>query len=415
MSVALTKIPTALQHNFTLVLLALSLGIGTIAGNSMALWGIGGAVVFFFLASLAEQRWLWPNRFWLILVMAFFMLALSAQFQALDPARSWHMIGRMATILLPLLCFSVPLSNKHHSPAPTAAASPSLPRLAIILFVCALLLLLGEMVTNGLILLPIHQGKGESLTYYNRGLSYAALLLWPLIALTHRQYRTVAILVPLLLLVATLSPSRGAVLAIIGSTGFWLLTRLAPRLVLPAALVLLTIVAIIAPLSPSLIFAHSTDWLQQIPPSWRHRFEIWDFVWQRSLTAPMGGLGLDSVGLLPPLSPHQGLYLYANTPAAHPHQMFLQLYLELGLLGWLWGVILALAALWQTPQLPHKIRAAATAVWAGALILACGAFSLWTDSFWATLAVTMFLLRVALTQMHQRDQKVYLTPETRKS
>lgn len=164
--------------------------------------------------------------------------------------------------------------------------------------------------------------------------------------------------------------------------------RLSVRLALGIGIVLLAVVALGVLIFVPWVFDHHRTWFAPLPPSWHHRVEIWDYMLAWHGLQPWFGAGVDVAGLVPLTSSHQPLYLHALAPAAHPHHMYLQLLLELGPLGWLWGVVVAGWSLWTIRGWVHApVRAESFAVWAALLVLACGSFSLWSDSFWATSAL----------------------------
>lgn len=367
------------------LLLALALGIGTIAGGSLALWGIGGAILLYGFACVAARRPLRPPLAVLAWGGSFLCLVFAAGLlQPVDAARSWPMALRLASFVLPLmLLFAVPV-----------AAWPGwCARFLPVVLGAALALILLDILAQGHFLLTALQGKHGQLTYYNRGLSYAAVLLWPLLTLLlhRRQSLLVAGLLVALFLVAWLSASRGAPLALVVGAAFYFGAPRWPRLVKMAGWALLALVAFgLLALIPWLIADHPL-WLKHLPPSWYHRFEIWHYTLASYAVHPLRAAGADAAGLLVP----PGGYVYAVAPAAHPHHMFLQLLYELGPLGWLWGFGLVGWAWHKIWQWPVRERASAVACWAALLTLACGAFSLWTDSFWAASALAWLFSKKA--------------------
>lgn len=366
----------AWQNQGQALLLALVLSIGAFAGGSLALWGIGGAAVLYALRVGADRRLPCPPRAILGWGFGFLLLVYAATLlQPLDATRSWPMALRLTSFVLPLmLLFAVPPAR----PWPFWGA-----RIVPYLFGATLGLILLDILAQGQFLLAHLQGKHGQLTYYNRGLSYAAVLIWPLVTLLcARKQRWLAIGLGLFLfLVAWLSASRAAPLALVIGAGFYVGALRWPRLTGLAGWLLLGFVALAVLLVTPWLVGDQAAGLQYLPRSWHHRFEIWDTVLAYYGAQPWSAAGVDATGVLPPLE--RG-YVYARAPAAHPHHMFLQLLYELGPLGWLWGVALVgwgWHKIWQWP--PNLARAAAVACWAGLLTLACGAFSLWTDSFWA--------------------------------
>jgi hypothetical protein len=382
-------------HDQRAFLLALALTIGMVAGGTLALWGIGGGLWLYGLAVLQQRRWLWPHPAALLVAGSFIGLMLLAQCTAIAPApaRAWPMLGRLLTIIIPLsLLFYVP------DPPPTAASGRFAARVfgQLPWLMLALMgLLLAEFYSGGHIVLPLLRSKDGLLVYYNRGLSYAAVLLWPLLGwlLYMRRGRLALALALGLLVTAWCSTSRGAPLALVVGAAFFGLGRLQSAGALRiAGLLLLGFVALGSLWLVPLVFDQQPDWLRHLPPSWQHRAEIWDYLLAWWQTRPWQPLGLDAAALAPLTTQHQPLYVYALTPAAHPHHVFLQLLLELGILGWGWAVGVAGWALWRLSALAPSQRAVGAAVWGALLTLACGAFSLWSDSLWATAALGWLLV-----------------------
>ncbi len=368
-----------LQSHLLAGCLAFALTIGLVAGGSMALCGIGGAIALYALETLRQKRLVPLQPVAWIFGSVFLLLVMLGNITALAPERSWPMSGRLFTIVLPLMLFF------HQRPAPLMLPA-WLPRYLPWGCLFCLLLVLLDMLTGGAVLLSIIKGKHERLIYYNRGLSYAAVLIWPLVVLLlHQGRRILAVLLPLLLLVVGgLSESRGAPLALLFGAGFGALAWMAPWLARLTAAGLLAVVfcltlAVVAWFWPAL-----PDGLEHLPPSWRHRVEIWHYLLGWLGQRPWPPAGVDAAGVIAPLTSFAGIYKYALAPAAHPHHMPLQLLLELGFVGWLWGVSLASWALARLRNRSGFWRAGALASWAALLTLTCGAFSLWSDSFWAT-------------------------------
>ena len=372
------------RNRIAAFMLALSLTLGMIAGGALAFCGIAGGITLYLLACVQQRMLLLPERRALLFGGALLILALLTSFSAFAPERSWVMSWRLLTIIVPLMLLFAP-------------AAPILwPRwfARLVWAVLAIeLLLIAEFMTQGGILLPLFHFKQNKLVFYNRGLAYAAVLIWPLCAMLLREQRRwlALALIMGLAVAAWLSPERSAPLALAAGGVFALLTWRRPRLTLTAGLGLLLLTALL-PLSMPWIFADDAAWLTHLPPSWQHRFEIWDYMLRWGMNDPWFGHGLDAAGVIPVMPPHMP-YRYASGPAAHPHHMALQLWLELGLAGWLWGMALALILLRNLLHWPIMPRAAGMASWAAMVMLSCGAFSLWTDSWLALGAITIFWLR----------------------
>lgn len=373
-----------LQSQLMAWCLAFAITIGLVAGGSIALSGIGGAVAFYALEALRQKRFVPLQPVAWIFGGSFLLLVILANLTALAPERSWPMSWRLFTIVVPLMLFF------HQRPAPLALPD-WLPRFLPWACLGCLLLVLLDILTGGAVLLSLIKGKQERLIFYNRGLSYAAVLIWPLVVLLwHRGQRVLALLLPLLLLVVGgLSESRGAPLALLVGAGFGVAAFIAPTWARFAAIAALVFVCcgtlvVVAWFWPTLPYG-----LEYLPPSWHHRVEIWHYLLGWLGQHPWPPAGADAAGSIAPLSPYPGAYKYALTPAAHPHHMPLQLLLELGFAGWLWGGMLAGWPLGRLQVWSGAQRAGALASWGALLTLTCGAFSLWSDSLWATAALAL--------------------------
>lgn len=364
--------------------LAFALTLGLVAGGSLALCGIGGAIMLYALETLRQKRLVPLQPMAWLFGGSFLLLVLLGNFTALAPERSWPMSWRLFTIVLPLML----LFHQRSEPLPLPGWVMRFVPWGCL--VCLLLMLL-DMVTGGSVLLALIKGKHERLIFYNRGLSYGAVMIWPLVVLLwHQGRRGLAVLLPLLLLlIGGLSESRGAPLALAVGAGFGVVALVAPRLAWVAAAGLLVVVFVGTLAAIMWFWPTLPDVLGFLPPSWQHRVEIWDYLLRWLWQQPWLPAGVDAAGVIAPQPPYVGAYKYALTPAAHPHHMPLQLLLELGFAGWLWGVLLAGWTLGQLQRWPSLVRAGALASWAAVLTLACGSFSLWSDSLWAAGALAL--------------------------
>lgn len=367
-------------------MLAAALTVGMVAGGSLALWGIGGGCVLFMLAVAAQRGLLVAD--WAVIGFGggLALLILLADLNAFAPDRAWPMSWRVVSAALPLAL----LLHTTRIPVRWPGWFNFVPWAVLVVE----LVLLAEFITGGGVLMPWFHFKDGNLVYYDRGLCYAAVLIWPFCAHLAQdgRGRLAAILWFGLAAAAWCSPSRGAPVALAVGAGFALLTWWTPRLGRLAAVGLLGFMAAGILLLVPWIFAHHPEWLRYMPVSWQHRFEIWDYMMLWGGQDFLVGHGLDAAGVIPvPIPPHAP-YLYATGPAAHPHHAALQLWLELGPPGWSWAVALALWCLARMQAWPQQVQAAGVAAWASYVTLAGGAFSLWTDSFLALAALTIFWL-----------------------
>jgi O-antigen ligase len=118
-----------------------------------------------------------------------------------------------------------------------------------------------------------------------------------------------------------------------------------------------------------------------------HRFEIWHFAAEKSLDRPFFGHGLDASRFVPndgAVSAFQA----AGKPIMplHPHDAFLQIWVELGLVGVALAGALVIAALGATARWPCPTARFAIPAFAAAIVIAGLAFGIWQTWWMATLA-----------------------------
>ena len=378
----------AAQNQLVALFMALSLTVGMVSGGTIAAYGIAGGLLVFGLELLRQRRIVQLDTMALVFGLSFIALIWLADLSALAPDRTWKTNWRLVSIVLPLMLWFHAQPKAFEIPA-------SLVRFVPWAMLAVMALLLIEFYSGGKYLTPLLSRKPGHLVDYNRGLSYAAVLVWPLAYWLDQsgRGRMAAILAAALLVLTFISPSRGAVLAVVLGIAFWAMARFLPRLAFGAAVVLLAISAFGTLAMVPWIFEHHPHWIRHLPSSWQHRVEIWDYLLTWHLQSPFVGAGADVAATLPPSVGHPCQYKFALAAGQHPHHAFLQLWLELGALGWVWGLALASYLLRKVARLPALQRDYAFATWAAYMTLASGSFNLWTDSFLAVLALAIIGLQ----------------------
>lgn len=366
--------------------LLLAYSYGVVHGNAMAAIILGGGGVFYALTCLAQQKLLSPPRLPMLAALAFLAVMALAALASPVPVRSWHMNGQMLLIWSGCLLF-------------LAARTAPLPALRwdwlAIVFVVALTFLSADMLLE-LPVLHAWRGANAAAFDYNRGLSYAVLLFWPLVPRLARHSRIAPWLLGLLLLVAAcISLSAASRLALIMGAfvyGLAIFGAHSTERFLKSAIVagggIVALALLFYPIGIPWLFAHFPEAVRALPASWQHRFEIWDYAAALVHANPMG-YGAGSFSALPipaTLLPH---FIYATFPAAHPHSLLMQLWIETGAMGIMTACAVIAVGTIALRQQPCPLRLAALTA---ALMLLLTAYNLWTDSLWACLALLVFLL-----------------------
>ncbi len=211
-----------------------------------------------------------------------------------------------------------------------------------------------------------------------------ALLVWPAAALTSslwagRWARRAELAVPLAYAAASIATgSRSAQAGMAAGLAVWCLGRVSAgttRRALVAALVAAFVVA--PPLASHL---GDGSWLFD---SAQHRLEIWARTSARVPDAPLFGHGVDASRALQPRPGETSRFetLTSSLLPLHPHNAFLQLWLELGAVGGALAVAAAVGVLGIVRRLPGGFHPPALALFATGLVMANTAYGLW-QAWW---------------------------------
>lgn len=119
----------------------------------------------------------------------------------------------------------------------------------------------------------------------------------------------------------------------------------------------------------------------------RHRLEIWHFAAMKTLDRPLLGHGFNSSRYVP----NDGAVSAFQPPdkpviTLHPHDAFLQIWLELGLVGAGLAAVILLQLVGGIARFPASAAPFAAAGYAAALVIAGLAFGIWQSWWIATLA-----------------------------
>lgn len=397
--------------------------LGSYGAFSGGLWGGAGitfAVISYGITAGLEGRLLIPSRDFIVLAIFALLITAALNLHSSYAAQSWYDWVRLVTIFLPLSLLAtreILIYTRHRNLFTwmVLAGFAGAFALGVELFFSAPVL-------------HIADGDHAALTRYNRGLSYLIVLAFPMLAaLWHRplvgeidtrqlrlnvDHRDAAhslrqrfadwrrnvprarwvpfvLFILVMLFPTSLSESRAAKLAFILGLIAMAAARLAPRLT-RHGLNLFTVLLIGWPLYAQLAFLKFHDKLGHIPPSWRARVEIWDYMSYRVFERPWLGWGLGTSKYLDFRTPHGQLYALTQDAAPHPHNAITQLWVELGAPGLALGLTFAWLTLRHASRMDRGMAPFAVGAWVAALVLALVAYNFWTDSMFAAFALTGF-------------------------
>jgi hypothetical protein len=135
---------------------------------------------------------------------------------------------------------------------------------------------------------------------------------------------------------------------------------------------------------------HHWTWLP--PESVAARFYIWKYVADRVYDKPITGIGIRGTRALHLIIPtdegdptHQAYALKGREPR-HPHNIYLQTWLELGAIGAVLLLVVGLASIWQMRFLPPILEGSSYALFAVAAMVGLSGFDLFQTWLLAALA-----------------------------
>lgn len=377
---------------FCICVYVIAVTLGAFTGGSWAALGISLSIVLFSAIWVIDKKAPLPSRYF-----AFFAFAALALFAAelplsLQPSLSAKFWLRLASIFIPLVLLTSPRLQQ-------AVVSRSFTP-CVALAACIGALALGCELLSGGYVIHMLKKPGAGLTEYNRGVAHMVILAFPLFAgLWMSGKRGMAIALALLLLFpSSLTESRTAKLALVIGTACTIAAFYRP---LWTGRIIAAAIAAIAgwPFYAQYLFSHFYGAVEKLPPSWRHRAEIWDYLSYRTAEKPILGWGLGTTHLLDFSHPHGDLYKFATQGAPHAHNFVTQLWVETGLIGLALVIAFLLFVLRSAFRLDASLRPFALGGLAAAVTVSMFGFDFWTDALWAAFALSAFVFGMLQQQI----------------
>jgi len=223
------------------------------------------------------------------------------------------------------------------------------------------------------------------------------LLIWPAcLALTRLGRPWLGFLLALVFTVASVkltasSATLGMALSLVIFAACFASTVWVRRFLVAATILAF---AVILPLS-ILAYDHGGTTAHWIKHSGQHRVEIWHFAAQRTLERPLFGWGFNASRYVPNgnevsqfLPPGQSII------PLHPHDAYLQVWLEIGAVGTIIVAGILLLALKAVGQWPAAVARFTLPGYAAGLVIAGLAFGIWQSWWMATLAFSAAAYRM---------------------
>ena len=231
-------------------------------------------------------------------------------------------------------------------------------------------------------------------TKYNRGIDYLVLIAWPQFGYLawRRRWWVALLLAGCLAVVLAIGLSlAGRVAALAGivalALAFWL-----PRAVAPILAGGSVVLASSLPFALRVLADHRAALAPYLKPSGLDRLEIWDYMTARVFERLLLGWGIAASNAVPITQDEMSHYALKLGQATYPHNQWLELWLETGAIGAAIGLAFVLLMVIRMRRLAPSVRPFAYAAFASAVAVSCVNFEVTTDSWWAALAATAYLL-----------------------
>lgn len=235
------------------------------------------------------------------------------------------------------------------------------------------------------------------------------LMLWPLMAYAmRRHWNLLAFFIWIALGIAIiLSYSASGKVAYVASSLTFLLALRWPklvRIVMMAVLLMGVVMAVpAAKLAQDLLEGSG----KPVASSFLHRTEIWKFTAARIAEKPIMGWGFDSGRAIPnkgAISKYQGNDPLKSIIPMHPHNWFLHVLLELGIVGMVLMMSLWLWLLHQVSTLHRTVQPAALGTYSIAMVIGAFSIGVWQHWWTAALVLITIVLQLLNHEAHRARQ-----------
>ncbi|HSK41171.1 MAG TPA: O-antigen ligase family protein, partial [Arenibaculum sp.] len=383
-----------------MVIAALAPILGALVPRGMAPLLITGTLAITVAFRLHSGRWPPVRGSWVSVLAAFVALAALSLAWSPVPDDGVEQVVQFLALFGPALLLVAAASR---APAATHAG-----RLLLVAFVAGTALLVLELAAG----LPLHnlvRGRlaldGDP-TELNRNLVVMAALVWPAMLVPWlRGRRLLALLLPLgLAIPVAWGESQSAQIGIPAGLAVLAAATAAPEWT-RRALMALTVLAFVG-IMPFVAQLHAVALDSEILPfSARHRLEIWNFTSERIAEKPLLGWGIEASRELGASRISEDLGGGAELMPLHPHNAFLQVWLELGAVGAAISLAILLLLLHGIGKLRPAAKAPAMAAYAAGMAMIAVSYGIW-QSWW----LSALLLTAALIVACARPAEVQPRP-----
>jgi O-antigen ligase len=223
----------------------------------------------------------------------------------------------------------------------------------------------------------------------NRSAVTLALMVWPAALICYRRgWRFLALALPLAYLaMSTQMTSQSATLGMVLGAPVAALALRWPHILRAILAVVLVVGFVAAPTIATTFYDAGLSRAKWVFKSGRQRVEIWQYTTDLIDQAPILGIGLRATRAVDhPRRNKVVKNLKKTSRVHHPHNVFLQVRLELGAIGAFLALVFSLALLAATRRLDRAAQAFALATMASAIGMLAAAFGIW-QTWWLSAMV----------------------------
>lgn len=386
-------------HALVLVtVVALAPLLGALVPRGMAPLVVAGSVLGVAAYRLGRRAWPVPEIAWPALIGA--MIAYGAVSLLWSPApdeglvQTWQFLYLFGPALLLI-------ASAAHAPRQASAAVWILPFAYALGTVLLIVWILVSVPLDGLFMQ--WNTASPDMVELNRNMVVMTALVWPAMLVPWRaEQRGAALLLPTLLALPVMAgESQSAQLGLISGLLTLALASVSAGLV-RLLLAALTTFAFTAVVPVAIWLNKEALGIHLLPSSFRHRLEIWRFVAEHITEHPLLGWGLEASRRLGDHRISKALGNGAELLPLHPHNAFLQIWLELGLAGAATAAAFMLLILHRTSRLPAAAQPPALSAFASAFAMIAVSYGIW-QSWWIGTLLISALLVVMTTRPDRAD------------
>jgi exopolysaccharide production protein ExoQ len=242
----------------------------------------------------------------------------------------------------------------------------------------------------------------------NRSAVTLALMVWPAALICYRRgWRSLAVALPLAYLAMTTQmTSQSATLGMLLGVPVGVLALRSPHILRTILALVLVAGFVAAPTIANTFYNAGLNEAKWVFKSGRQRVEIWQYTTELIDEAPVLGIGLRGTRAIDhPRRQEVVRSMKKSAKVHHPHNVFLQVRLELGAIGAVFALVFSLSLLAATRRLDRVTQAFALATMASAIGMLSAAFGVW-QTWWIS---AMILAGLALLVADRPDSP---EPET---